>query len=101
MKYRIIETIEGAFYPQFKQYFFTFWKFFSKVAENNIDSGCMLLRAIETDDPANAAVFVTAEEAQAFTVRIEEKSQRYWTEDAAKRVRSIQGVEIKNIHKIK
>lgn len=99
MKYRVIETDESAFLPQFKPGFFSFWRFFSKQAESNIDSGWMLQRSIETDDPANAMRFDTVAAAQAFVARVDEKSQKYWAEDTAKRIRSIQGVNTKKVHK--
>lgn len=99
MKYRVIETTEGTFYPQFKPGFFSFWRFFRHDAENNIDSGWMLQRSIETDDSASAIVFGTEGEAQAFITRIDEKSKKYWADDTAKRIREIQGVNVKKVHK--
>ena len=101
MRYRVVESVEGKFYPQFKSGLFSFWKLYSNIAERHIDSGMMLQRLIETDDPVNAVCFNTMEEAKAFELRIDTKAQEYWANDAAKRAREIHGVNVKKVYKNK
>lgn len=91
MKYRVIETKEGQFYPQFKPGFFSFWRLFNQNADTSL---LMLQRAMETDDPGKASCFGSMDLAQAFIVRIKEKSKKYWDERNAAAIRRMQGINI-------
>jgi 2-succinyl-5-enolpyruvyl-6-hydroxy-3-cyclohexene-1-carboxylate synthase len=97
MKYRIIETLDGQFYPQIKPSWLQSWRF---LVSNADTSEWMIRRAMETFDPEQAAHFNLESDAMTFIMRVKDKTQRFWNERAARAKREARDIPIKRSIKI-
>lgn len=97
MKFRVAESDNGLFYPQFKPGLFRFWRFFQPDADI---STWMLQVAMETRDPAKAAKFQTEDTAREFIHRVVAKVDAYYAEQLASNSRITDGVRIKRVSKV-
>lgn len=93
MPYRIIETSDKLFYPQFKNGFFSSWKFLTKGAATY---PFLLERTMLTEDFLEAASFTQKEDCLAFIKAVESRVYHRNAEDFAKIVRQTQDVSIVN-----
>ncbi len=94
MKYRVIESDNEIFYPQTRRGWLRRWRLFWHDADT---SPFMLESLILTDDPANAAAFATAPEAEEFILRVQCKAAAYWAEKESTDLRSCCGVVVKRV----
>lgn len=95
MKYRILESSDGMFYPQFKDGWLSQWRFFSRSAISCIQSGVPLVRLIMERDPASVAKFSSGGEADDFIASVDRASERYWARRMECDQRASTGVEAK------
>jgi hypothetical protein len=97
MKYRIIESNDGYYYPQCKSWLFGEWKLLYKNADTGSDELWILESYMITKDPIEAARFDRSGEAESFINRVIAKIEAYWSEKYSRLEREAQGISIRRV----
>ena len=94
-KYRIAETEDGRFCPQFKPGWFQSWRGFSPDADKMRHPTLQIF--VQELDPSQAATFTTAESAAEFVDRVKTAADTGWQARTDRKAREAQGIRAKRI----
>lgn len=98
MKYRIVESDDGQFYPQFKDGWLSRWHGFKTRAETAEHP--TLVVWLTEDDPAKAAKFTDERRALVFIDRVKANAEAGWREHNESKRRTAEGVSARKVTRV-
>lgn len=94
MRYRVVESEDGLFYPQCKPGFFSGWRLFREGSDSSSE---VLQSLILTGDPAKAARFADSDAAAEFLLRLQKRIADHWARRDEARQRELDGLVVKRV----